>query len=243
MEALLSSRDAFVDELWSGVVQRGAVLIAATFPRCYIDPNRAETDIDQDLLAEPWPGELRPEKYSRAGMGLIRRLALPGVPMYQRKLSVAEVQHRIDAYYRPYRAALKAQADAACRRFGAVWHVDCHSMKSRGNEMNTDSGQARPDVVVSDRLGSSADPAFTRWVSEELRRLGLSVQVNHPYQGGDLLNAISAPAQRRHSIQIELNRALYMDERTISRSPGFAALKSKLDAFADGLADYVRGQL
>ncbi|RKF40615.1 N-formylglutamate amidohydrolase [Paraburkholderia fungorum] len=241
--AIRSSWDAFVDELWAGVPEQGGVLIGAHFPRAYIDPNRAITDIDVQLLAEPWPEPLAPEKYTLRGMGLIRRDALPNVPMYNRKLSVAEVQHRIDAYYRPYRAALSAAAERAYARHGALWHVDCHSMKSRGNEMNVDAGAARPDFVISDRRGTTADPAFTQWVADYFSGAGYRVQVNEPYQGGDLLTAVSDPARRRHSIQIELNRALYMDEAAFVKHAGFDALKRDLDAFAATLADYVRAQL
>jgi N-formylglutamate deformylase len=242
-EALYTSWDAFVDELWAAVPEHGGVLIGARFPRAYIDPNRAITDIDAQLLAASWPTPLAPQKYTLRGMGLIRRDALPGRPMYARKLSIAEVQHRIDAYYLPYRAALRHAAERATAQHGALWHVDCHSMKSRGNEMNVDAGEARPDLVVSDRLGTTADPAFTQWVAQYFTAAGYTVQVNEPYQGGDLLTAVSAPAQRRHSIQIELNRGLYMDEAKFVKHAGYAALKQNLDAFVAALAEYVRAQL
>ncbi|MFM0503216.1 MULTISPECIES: N-formylglutamate amidohydrolase [Paraburkholderia] len=242
-EAILTSWDAYVDELWSGVPAHGGVLIGARFPRAYIDPNRAITDIDAALLAEPWPEPLAPQPYTQRGMGLIRRYALPGVPLYDRKLSIAEVQHRIDAYYRPYRAALAQAAEAAVARHGALWHVNCHSMKSRGNAMNVDAGAARPDLVVSDRRGTASDAAFTRWVADHFVAAGYRVQVNEPYQGGDLLRAVSDPAHRRYSVQIELNRALYMDEASFAKHAGFGTLKRALDAFADALASYVRAQL
>jgi N-formylglutamate deformylase len=242
-EALHTSWDAFVDELWAAVPEHGGVLIGAHFPRAYIDANRAVTDIDAQLLTEPWPTPLAPQKYTLRGMGLIRRDALPGQPMYGRRLSIAEVQHRIDAYYRPYRAALHDAAKRAVAQHGALWHVDCHSMKSRGNEMNVDAGEARPDFVISDRLGTTADPAFTQWAAQYFSAAGYTVQVNEPYQGGDLLTAVSNPAERRHSIQIELNRGLYMDESRFVKHAGFAALKNNLDAFVAALAEYVRAQL
>jgi N-formylglutamate deformylase len=242
-DAILTSWDAFVDELWSGVPARGGVLLSAHFPRAYIDPNRAVADIDAELLAEPWPEPLSPQPYTQRGMGLIRRYALPGVPLYDRKLSISEVRRRIDGYYLPYRAALAQACESAWERHGALWHVDCHSMKSRGNAMNVDAGQARPDLVVSDRRGTSADPAFTQWVAAHFTAAGYRVQVNDPYQGGDLLRAVSDPARRRHSIQIELNRALYMDEKAFVKNEGYDTLKRDLDHFADALAAYVQAQL
>ncbi|WP_281718687.1 N-formylglutamate amidohydrolase [Pandoraea apista] len=241
-EALLTGWDAFVDELWACVPRHGGTLIAANFPRAYIDANRAVTDIDAEMLDAPWPGPLAPEKYSARGMGLLRRYALPGMPMYDRKLTVAEVRHRIDAYYSPYRQALGVAAEAAYARHGALWHVDCHSMKSRGNAMNVDDGEPRPDMVVSDRLGTTSDPAFTQWVAETLREQGYRVQVNAPYQGGDLLTAVSDPGRRRSSLQIEINRALYMDETRFVKHAGFDTLGRNLETFTAALARWVRMQ-
>jgi N-formylglutamate deformylase len=171
-----------------------------------------------------------PSDYTRRGMGLIRREALPGVPMYDRALSVAEVEQRLVRCYRPYRAAVARALDAQHAAHGVVWHLDCHSMKSRGNAMNVDAGAGRPDVVVSDRGGTTADPAHTAWLADWFRARGLRVLVNDPYQGGDLVRSFGAPDRGRHSIQVELNRALYMDESRIERSPDFAALRWTLDA-------------
>jgi N-formylglutamate deformylase len=173
-------------------------------------------------------------------MGVIRRDALPGVPMYGRRLSAAEVRARLDGYYRPYRAALAGALEAAWRGAGAVWHLNCHSMKSTGNAMNVDRGRARPDFVVSDRRGATADPEFTRWAGRMLADLGYKVQLNEPYQGGDLVAASGRPAERRNSIQIEVNRALYLDEGTYEPGPGFGALRRDLDSFLAALAAYVQ---
>lgn len=242
-EAILTTWDAYVDELWAAAPEVGATLVAARFPRAYVDVNRAESDIDAEILDAPWPGPVSATDYTRRGMGLIRRLALPGIPMYDRKLTVAEVTHRLESCYRPYRDALRRVIDTAWRQHGAVWHVDCHSMKSRGNEMNIDSGAARPDFVVSDRLGTTSDPAFTAWTAEFFRGLGYSVQVNDPYKGGDLVAAFGAPARRRHSIQIEVNRRLYLNEAAFERGPGFASAQAGLTRYLQAAADYVRTHL
>jgi N-formylglutamate deformylase len=234
--AVQTTWDAFVDELWADAPAAGATLITASFPRAYVDVNRAADDIDPALLAEPWPAPLTPTDYTRRGMGLIRRNALPGVAMYDRHLTVREVQHRIDAYYRPYRAALVEHLDALHAAFGAVWHIDCHSMKSRGNAMNVDNGAARPDVVVSDRHGSTAAPTETAWVAAWFATRGFTVQVNDPYQGGDLVRTTGAPAVGRHSIQIELNRALYMDEAAFERGTRFDEIRGVCSDFVTALA-------
>lgn len=240
---LLTMWDAFVDELFAGAPAAGATLIAAQFPRGYIDVNRAADDIDPELLDAKWPGELRITDYTRRGMGLIRRFALPGVPMYDRKLSVAEVQHRLDHYYRPYRDTLREQLDVAWQRHGAVWHFNCHSMKSRGNEMNRDRGQPRPDFVISDRDGTTARSTTTAWIARFFSELGYSVKINDPYRGGDIVLAHGAPAERRTSIQIEINRALYMDEATFQKHDGFAPLARHLDQFAAAMSEFARAAL
>lgn len=243
LAAILSTWDAFVEELWAGAVDAGAVLLAAHFPRAYVDVNRAATDLDPGMVDEAWPDPVEPTDYSRRGMGLIRRFALPGVPMYDRPLPHAEVNHRLATYYRPYRAALGALLDRAVARHGTACHVDCHSMKSRGNRMNVDAGAARPDFVVSDRLGTTAEPGLAAWVADFLAARGYSVQVNDPYQGGDLVRTFGRPADGRHSLQVEINRARYMDEGTCERHQGFARVQADLSALAAALSAHVRAGL
>lgn len=241
-EAIRTTWDAFVDELWSGAPSAGATLVVATFPRAYIDANRAVDDIDSELLAEPWPAPLAPTAYSARGMGLIRRSALPGVPMYDRLLRVEEVQLRIDRWHAPYRAALEERLARLHALLGAVWHVNAHSMKSRGNAMNVDADAARPDVVVSDRRGTTADPLLTRWAAEWFAARGYVTSVNHPYMGGDIVASSGDPANGRHSIQVEFNRALYMDEAAVTRGPRFAELQGACTAFVQALAQYAAAQ-
>ncbi len=239
-ESILTTWDAFVDELWAGAPEAGAVLLSARFPRAYVDVNRAADDIDAELLDAPWPGPLRATDYTRRGMGLIRRLALPGQPMYRQRLSPIAVQARLDHYYHPYRDALRALIDARHAAFGTVVHLNGHSMKSRGNAMNLDHGATRPDVVVSDRQGSTADPALTAWAAGWFGDHGLSATVNSPYQGGDLVAHFGEPARGRHSLQIELNRALYMNEATFEPTAGLVPVQATLTAFVEALAAYVR---
>lgn len=238
-EAILTTWDAFVDELWGDAPDEGATLIAATFPRAYVDVNRAEDDIDPELLATPWPAPLRPTAYTARGMGLIRRNALPNVPMYDAPLSVSAVKRRIRDYYHPYRATLAEHCARAQAASGAAWHLNCHSMKSRGNAMNVDAGAARPDLVVSDRHGSTAAPELTAWVAEWFRAQGLQVRINDPYQGGDLVRSLGAPAMGRHSIQLEINRALYMDEAAFARGPRFGEVRALCRAFIRALGSHV----
>lgn len=227
-EALRSSCDAWVDELWVGAIDGRAPLLAARFHRSYIDVNRASDDIDPALLAGSWPGPLNPGDRSRRGFGLLRRLALPDVPVYAQPLSVQDVQQRLERFYMPYHARLAALIDAAHGRHGAVLHINCHSMKSVGTAMNEDAGRPRPDIVLSDLDGRSAGPRILEWMSEPLRECGYSVQLNDPYRGEEILRRHGRPTLGRFSVQIELKRSLYMDEQQFVRHEGFRHLVADL---------------
>jgi N-formylglutamate deformylase len=237
---LMTSVDAFVDELFGHAPAVGGTLIAALFPRAYIDPNRAEDDLDLALIDGDWPLPVNPGEKTEFGMGVVRRYILKGRPIYDRKLSADEVLRRFETYHRPYHAAVAEAVAAAHTRFGAAFHIDCHSMKPVGNAMNVDAGEARPDVVLSDRDGMTCDPAFTDAAAALLRDRGYRVAINHPYKGAELVARHSDPAAGRHSLQIELNRGLYLDDGTFEKTAGFHALKADLDGFLEGMAAFVR---
>jgi N-formylglutamate deformylase len=222
---LRRAEDAYVDELLDGALSYGVAVLDATFPRSYIDLNRSLTDIDPELLSEPWPTPLVPTEKSARGLGLIRRLVVPGVEINARKLSPDEVQRRIDTVFTPYHVALDALIESTHAKFGMVWHINWHSMKSRGNAMTPDGDVVRRvDAIISDADGSTASPEVTRFIAYTLRGLGLRVAVNDPYKGGTIVRRVGAPSRCVHSIQVELNRALYLDEQTVTKTTGFVAL-------------------
>lgn len=235
--------DALVDELIGGAPERGITLIAAQFPRCYIDVNREIDDIDPELLDQPWPGPtpLRPTEKSRKGLGLIRRYVVPGKAIVEKALSIADVRARIDRIYVPYHHALEEQNDALLARFGFVWHIDWHSMKSRGNAMTPDGeGALRPDMVVGDLDGTSADPHLVELVIAHLRGLGYRISVNDPYKGATIVRKYGDPSRGCSTIQIEMNRALYLDEPSVEPTPGFSKLKNSLESLMAVLVAEVR---
>ena len=238
VQAVRTTCDRFVDELFDRAPAFGAVQVAALFPRSYVDANRAVTDLDPAMIDGAWPGVLVPTEYTSRGMGVIRRYALPGVPLYAAKLTPEQISHRLESYYRPYRAALSEAIESAYASFGRVWHVNCHSMKSTGNKMNVDAGEARPDFVISDRKGRTCEPAFTDWTVAFFSRMGYSVKVNDPYSGGDIVKTYGQPDKGRHSLQIEVNRRLYLDESSYEKAPGFTKLRDDLSAYAEALASY-----
>jgi N-formylglutamate deformylase len=234
------AEDTHVARLYACAPAHGATLLEACFPRAYIDANRSLADIDPALLAEPWPLPLAPSRKTEQGIGLVWRVARDGAPMYGRRLAVAEVRARIDRCYAPYHAALEAVLEERHRAFGAVWHVDCHSMPAVGDPNADDPGRARPDFVLGDRHGTTCAPGFTAFVAATLEHLGYAVAINDPYKGVELVRRHGRPALHRHSLQIEMNRALYMDETTLRPNPGYVKLAGDLDALCAALAVYVR---
>jgi N-formylglutamate amidohydrolase len=239
---LRMAEDAWIDELYAAAPAHGATLIAALFPRAYLDVNRHPADIDEALLEEPWPGEVRPSEKTRLGQGLVRRLARPGIPVYDRKLTIAEMRHRIETYYGPYHAALQTTLDRLHGKFGVVWHINCHSMPARGNEMSSDPGVARADFVLGDRDGSTCAPELTDFVRRVLVGRGYEVKLNDPYKGVELVRRHGRPAENRHSLQIEVNRRLYMDEKRIERSANFGRLAADIGHLVEALASFARGK-
>jgi N-formylglutamate deformylase len=235
------AEDKYVDELFANAPQYGAHLLAALFPRSYIDVNRAEDDIDHELLEEIWPEESNPSARSFAGIGLVRRLVNPGTPVYSTPLSVEEVQHRIETYYRPYHAALGQLIDDAHCRFGQVVHINCHSMPSQSTSpaaMLRPTPFRMPDFVLGDRNGTTCDLSLTHGVRDFLKGLGYSVAINDPYKGVECVRRYAAPAMGRHSLQIEINKALYMNEETCEKHKGFNLLQENLNLLMQYLADY-----
>lgn len=240
---LRSGEDTYVDELWQAVPAVGGSLLAANFPRTYIDPNREVTDIESDMLAAPWATSLQPTEKSRLGHGLIWRLARKQA-IYDRKLGVAEIENRIARFHQPYHAALSQQIEAAHQKFGGIWHLNLHSMPANsyeGLEIETDRPLA--DFVLGDRDGTTCDPALVATIEAFLTGRGYTVSRNDPFKGVALIARIGQPAKNRHSLQIEVNRKLYMDEVTYEKSAGFGALQQSLSALAAHLAKFISAQL
>ena len=245
-EILEKAEDKFVDDLFASASEHGAPFMAALFPRSYIDVNRCEKDIDEDLLEDLWPEESKPTVRSEAGIGLVRRLVRPGIPVYKRHLKAEEIKQRIQTYYRPYHTALGKLIDEAHHNYGQVWHINCHSMPSQSSfvsSLRRANPFKMPDFVLGDRAGTTCNPAFTRAVRDYLKNLGYSVAINDPYKGVELVERYSDPLRGRHSLQIEINKSLYMNEETCKKHRGYTALKADVDKLILFLADYTRSQL
>lgn len=238
---LRDGEDFLIDELFGTAPDHGATLIAATIARTYVDVNRAADDVDAELLAGPWPHPVAASGKSSLGKALVWRTLDDGRPIYARKLGIDEMQRRIDRVLRPYQAAVRDAIHAAHAAFGVAYHVNCHSMKAVAGKMSSDGeGSRRADVVLGDRDGTTCEPGFTALVRELFRAAGYSVKVNDPYKGVELVRAFSAPHQGRHSLQIELNRALYMNGSELEKGANFDRLRADLDRVIGELARYAR---
>lgn len=244
LAALRTAEDTWVDDLWSGALDLGVPLVGATFPRSYIDANRSADEIDPLLLDGEWPGAIAPSSKVRLGKGLIWRMLDDGTALYARKLSIEEVRHRIEACWKPYHQMVGQLLDAAHGRFGKVWHINCHSMPSVAAAYATDKpGLVHPDFVLGDLDGKTAAPAFRQFVAAWLRDRGYDVAENDPYKGVELVRDFGRPDQGRHSLQIEVNRKLYMDEVSLRPGPGYVKLQTDLRELTAALTDWMRAQL
>ena len=228
---LREGEDSFVDELYAGAAELGAPLLAALWPRTYLDPNRNAGDVDLDLIEGKWPGEYRPSGKAKIGKALIWRTLEDGRPIYPGKLLADAVLKRIDRFHSPYHQKIQDLLNQTHARFGKVYHINCHSMRSVSGKQSSDGeGNARADFVLGDRDGTSCDPAFTERVRQILAGMGYDVKVNDPYKGVELVRAYSDPARGRHSLQIEINKRLYMDENTLKKTAGFGVLQRNLSS-------------
>ena len=237
---LRESEDCYVDELWAGAHELGLPLLAARFPRTYLDPNRHAGDVDLDLIEGSWPWEYRPSGKARIGKSLVWRTLEDGRPIYARRLSPDTVRRRIECAHTPYHRSLQEILQQAKNRFGSVYHINCHSMRSvAGKQSDDGAGSVRPDFVLGDRDGTTCAPRFTELVRETLAGMGYAVKLNDPYKGVELVRAYSDPKAGRHSLQIEINRRLYMEESTLRKTAGFGRLQKNLGELLRAIVDEI----
>lgn len=218
--SLRRSEDAYVSELFAGVVDLGAPLIAARFPRAYVDANRAPSELDASMFE----GTLSvPVDHAsprvNAGLGVIPRIVRDGAEIYRVKLKPADAEERLERLHRCYHTALANIVRETRARFATVVVVDCHSMPSAASA---------PDVVLGDRYGTAASPALLRRAEQAFLSQGFSVGRNVPYAGGYTTHLYGQPAKGVHAVQVEMNRALYLDEERIQLTAGFSNIRARL---------------
>ena len=232
-DTIRRSEDCYVEQLFGGAPALGAPLLLAHFPRAYLDVNREPWELDPRMFAEPLPSfaNIRSPRVA-GGLGTVPRLVGEGMDIYRARLPLAEAVSRIRDIYEPYHETLRHLIGRTQMRFGYAVLVDCHSMPA---SIRVGETGVRPDFIVGDRFGASAAPELTDAAIRLLSSMGYSVAYNKPYAGGFITEHYGRPARNRHAVQIEINRGLYMNERTFEKGAGFDALTDDLTRFCADL--------
>ena len=232
---LRRSEDSFVDDLIGGVVKRGYPLMRAHFPRCFVDVNREPYELDPRMFDGRLPSFANTRSMRVAGgLGTVARVVGDAQEIYDQRIPVDDALARIESLYKPYHRALRRLFTKMHKSFGAAVLVDCHSMPSTAGHKDE---RPRPEFVLGDRYGTSCVGVVSECVEKTLRALGYGVSRNKPYAGGFITEHYGNPAAGLHAIQLEINRALYMDERRYDRSAGFPALVADLETLARRLGE------
>lgn len=224
--AIRSSEDAFVDRLFDAAPRLGAPLLCARYPRAYVDLNRAADELDPDLIAG------LPSRHGNtrvaSGLGVIPRVVARGRLIYEYKIQMAEAKRRLEMIWHPYHRCLRGLMDETCARFGKALLLDCHSMPH--DTVMSHARDRRPEIVLGDRVGTTASAEMMEMTAACFRAEGFSVARNSPFAGVYICKTYGAPARQRHAIQIEIDRSLYMNEKDITPRGNFSAVQQAITA-------------
>jgi len=236
--SLRRSEDAFVDEIFAAAPRLGAPMLAARFPRAYLDVNREAWELDPAMFSDSLPSfvNVRSPRV-RMGLGTIARVVASGEEIYARKLAFAEAKQRVDRFYRPYHRALLSLVQQTETVFGGYLLIDCHSMPSAAGAVG---GQDSADIVLGDCHGASCAPQIVEAARAFLAERHFAVALNAPYSGGFTTSHYGSPQRARHALQIEINRSLYMDERNYRRKSSFERLAADMTALIEYLGRMTR---
>jgi len=241
LPTLRRSEDSFMDEMIEGLAGMGFAVVKVNFPRCYVDVNREPYELDPRMFSGRLPSFANTRSMRVAGgLGTIPRVVGDGQEIYRERLKVEDGLDRIETLYKPYHRALRRLIGKVFDAFGTVILVDCHSMPSVGIARDE---PRRPDVVIGDRYGTSCAPHLPIVVEDAFAAMGYSLGRNKPYAGGFITEHYGNPASGLHAVQIELNRAIYMDERKRERSDRFQRVVADFAALAMMLAGVPRDSL
>lgn len=236
------SEDCFVDELFSFCLDLGAPMLRALFSRTFLDLNREPYELDAQMFVEALPGFMNPTSPRvMAGLGTLPRIVSEGEEIYRGRISLQEAMSRIDNCYRPYHRALASLIAELHTATGFSLLIDCHSMPSSSVRHLRGSGQGAIDVVLGDRFGAACNRDITGALEHALAAEGLSVVRNRPYAGGFITETHGSPRHNRHAVQIEINRALYMDEVKLEKSRNYLSLQKALTRVFKKLALFLPG--
>ena len=232
---------AYVEELFGDAPKFGATMLEALVPHMFIDLNRNELDIDPAIVEGEWPVPLQPDKL-KPHLGLVKSKSRYGEPVQERKITYAEVQERLDRYYRPYHREMRSLIDRLKAQHGFVYHLTCHCMSDVGAPTHQDSGKRRADFCLGNRFGESASEHFTNLVAETIRSNGFTCSINEPYSGREITRVYGAPSAGVETIQIEVNKNRFMDIDTFRKTEGYDAIKRAIDAVLAAICDEGRAR-
>jgi N-formylglutamate amidohydrolase len=234
--ALRKSEDCYVDELFACVVEHGAPLLKANFPRAFLDVNREPFELDPRMFRDELPGYVNSASVRvTGGLGTIPRIVAEGEEIYRTPLNFAEALDRIERYYRPYHQRLAALVNEAHMGYGAVLLVDCHSMPS--SAAGPVNGGAKADIILGNRHGASCSEAVLSELEARFRAHGFAILRNKPYAGGFITQTYGEPDHGRHALQIEINRGCYLNERNFEKLRGFESLQLTLRSILTNFLD------
>jgi N-formylglutamate deformylase len=236
--ALHDNVSMYVDEIWQDAPKHGVTMLQALFPNTYIDANRHELDIDPDLIDGEWPEPL--QFVSKSGLGLLKTVSRYGEPLQERKLTVAEIQHRLDGYYRPYHRELASVMDRMLTAHGFYYNLSCHCMSAVGAPTHADAGKERMDFCLGNLRGTSCTTDFIEFVAEVIRAQGFTCSVNTPYTGGELNRRYGKADGKQESIMVEINKRTFMDVKTFKKNGGFEAVQGVARAVLQAVAQRAR---
>ena len=239
-QLLQETEDNHIDVLLQQVPHFGATLLQCEFPRCYVDVNRAEDDIDDALLNEMPDFPINPTVRSAAGYGLVRRLAKPGIPVHNHLLDIEEVQYRLQHYYLKYHSILQQKFDVLHYNFGQVWYINMHSMPT--TSAHTEDGHP-VDFVLGDRHGTTCRRDFLYLLKDFLEYSGYRVSINDPYKGVELIQRHGNPQMGRNALQFEIRKSLYWNEKTQEFLPNAKKLERLLNEMFQFVSEFIQKEL
>lgn len=224
---LRSSEDAFVDRLFESAPYNGAPLLTATAPRAWIDVNRSSDELDPALIEGVTKSAHNPRVSS--GLGVVPRVVANGRAIYRGKLSLREVETRIEEIWKPWHDAIEQLLQDSMVMFGEAILIDCHSMPHEAIESIGHPHGRRPDIVLGDRFGAAASSEVVDRIESAFESAGLRVARNAPFAGAYVTQHYGRPGRGQHAVQIEIDRALYMNEQAIRPNNNFDAFKTLID--------------
>jgi len=240
---LRSPEDAHIEELYDMAVKSGATLIDANFPRAYIDVNRRVGDIDPTMIKGEWPFPLDQTNNSKTGAGLFWKVVQKVHQIYPSEMDVNNLVARVENCYQPYHQSLKQYLDKYHQAFGGVWHMDCHSCQSFSLDSEGEPTKMRPEIILGNRFGQTSSDEFLQVVKSAFESQGYEVIANTMFPGAELVTRYGKPEENRHSLQIEIRRDLYMDDKTHVKNERFETMKKDCSLVVASVAEYVRSQI